>query len=145
MKFDKEAAQSQLDLAANELEKSGFADLAEKVDYYNNRLMKAGASEIPLIKRALHRIQQEAKKRLSAAQKAKPATKEDKANAATLKSRRSSESRKETLKRRLKSIVARRKKAAEKLEALRTERQQRRSKKEQRRHSRKKRISKESE
>jgi len=141
MKFDKDTAQSQLDLAASELENAGFADLAEKVDYYADRLMKATASEIPLVKRALHRVQKEAKKRLDAAQKAKPATKEDKAKAATLKARRSSESRKATLKRRLKTIVANRKKAAEKLEALRENRQKRRSGKDERRHSRKKRIS----
>ena len=61
MKFDRIASQDQLDLAASELEKAGFADLAEKVDYYANRLMKATASEIPLVKRALSRIQQEAK------------------------------------------------------------------------------------
>jgi hypothetical protein len=141
MKFDKDVAQSQLDLAAAEVENAGFADLAEKIDYYADRLMKASASEIPLVKRALHRIQQEAKKRLNAANKAEPATKADKAEAATLKSRRSSESRKETLKRRLKTIVANRKKAAEKLEALRADRQTRRSGKDERRESRKKRIS----
>jgi len=142
MKFDKNAARDQLDLAANELEKAGFADLAEKVDYYAARLMKATASEIPLVKRALSRIQQEAKKRLGAAQKPKAATKKDKATAATSKSRRAGEARKATLKRRLKTIVANRKKAAERLEALRADRQERRSGKEARRHSRKKRISK---
>jgi len=141
MKFDKKAAQAQLDLAATELENAGFADLAEKIDYYSDRLMKATASEISLVKRALSRIQQEAKKRLNAVQKTKPATNADKAKAATLKSRRSSDSRKETLKRRLKTIVARRKQAEEKLEALRMARQKRRSTKDTRRSSRQKRIS----
>jgi hypothetical protein len=141
MKFNREETQSQLDIAASQLEEAGFADLAEKVDYYADRLLKATAGELPLIKRALHRVQQEAKKRLDALHKAQPATKADKAENATLKARRSSESRKETLKRRLKTIVSNRKKAAEKLEALRLERQSR-SNKDKRKEARNKRIEK---
>ena len=139
MKFNKKAVQDQLDLAASELEKSGFADLAEKVDYYNDRLVKETASELPLIRRALQRILHVAKQRLNEAHKAHP-LKSNKARSAVLKSRRSAALRKETSKRRLKTIVAKRKKAAEKLELLRAGRQQRRSTKDVRRSSRKKRI-----
>jgi len=142
MKFDRNAARSQLDLAANELEGAGFADLAEKVDYYAYRLVQASPSEIPLVKRALSRIQQEAKKRLATLQEDQPSAKAAKAKAATLHSRRSADARKETLKRRLKTIVAKRKQAMEKLETLRSARQARRSGKDERRNSRQKRISK---
>jgi len=141
MKFNRKAAQAQLDLAANELESAGFADLAEKVDYYADRLLKASVSEIPLVKRALSRLQQEAKKRLEAVHKTKPATAADKAESATVKARRASLARKAILKRRLKTIVAKRKQAAEHLESLRAKRQTRSNSKVERRHSRKKRIS----
>ena len=138
MKFDRQAMQGQLDLAADELEKAGFADLAEKVDYYNDRLLQANLSEIPLIKRALSRVQIEAKKRLKAISTEK---KPDKGKEAVLKARRSSESRKETLRRRLKTIAANRKKAAERLAALRDDRRNRQDRKAERRNTRKKRIS----
>jgi len=139
MKFDKAAARDQLDLAASELENAGFADLAEKVDYYNYRMMKATASEIPLIKRAISRIQQEATRRFRLT-KPKSSVRVSKATAATQNARRATAARKETLKRRLKTIVANRKKAAERLEALRNSRETRRSSKSTRRYSRKKRI-----
>jgi len=144
MKFDKEAAQDQLDKASDELEKAGFADLAEKVDYFSNRLMKASVHEVPLIKRSLHRIQQEAKIRLQEVSGNKPTTKADKAAVATLNARRAAEARKATLKRRLKTIVAKRKQAVEKLEALRDKRKGRKTERDARRGARKTRLSKRS-
>lgn len=142
MKFDKKAAQNQLDLAAEELENAGFADLAEKIDYYSYRLTQASATEIPLIKRALSRIRQEAQGRLNKFQKNKPTEKINKAKAATLHARRSSAVRKATLKRRLKTIIAKREHAMKKLEVLRSARQTRRNSKEERKQQRKARISK---
>jgi hypothetical protein len=119
------SAQRQLDLAAEELEQAGHPDLAEKVDYYNSRLASAAKGEIPLIKRALSRIQIEAKKRMKKdAQKDKP-EKEKKAAAATLKARRSSDKRKEALRKKLREIAARRKRTASRLEKLRMARQER--------------------
>lgn len=57
------AVQKELDLAAEELEKQGHKDLATKVDFYNDRLQRAASKEIPLIRRALQRIQIESARR----------------------------------------------------------------------------------
>lgn len=126
MKFDKKAVQGELDLAAQELENAGYGDLAEKVDYYSDRLVNAHAKEIPLISRALRRIQLEAKRRL--AKDGEDTPQDDKANkaqAAVTKARRSSESRKEVLRRRLKSIHANRKRALDRLATLKKARKAR--------------------
>jgi hypothetical protein len=123
MRFDKRAVQRELDLAAEELERAGHFDLAEKVDYYSNRLMQASADEVPLLRRALSRINIEANRRMR--YKDEDTDKKRKARSATLKSRRSSEHRKETLRRRLKEIAARRKQAASRLDNLRDKRRKR--------------------
>ena len=64
MWFNKKAVEKELDLAAEELEKFGYVDLADKVDYYNERLMTVKSSkEIPVIRRSLQRIEHEASRR----------------------------------------------------------------------------------
>jgi hypothetical protein len=144
MKFNKEAMQNQLDLAAHELQRAGFMDLAEKVDYYAFRMMTASISELPLIKRALSRLEQEAKKRLDAMHKVELPEDADKAQKAVMNARRAADPRKETLARRLKTLVAKRQQAKRKLEALRASRTQRRSAKEARKRLREERLSKKS-
>lgn len=57
------AVRRELDLAAEELDKKGFKDLADKIDFYNARLQRASAKEIPLIRRALRRVQIESSRR----------------------------------------------------------------------------------
>lgn len=133
MKFSKEAVQTEIDLAADELDKAGHTDLAEKVDYYGNRLMTATAGEVPLIRRALSRILDEARRRMGATA-AQPEKSEGakKAEHATTRTRRASDARREVLRRRLMEIVANRKQAMEKLQALRTARQGRREKRQER-------------
>ena len=64
MWFNKKAVERELDLAAEELDKFGYKDLADKVDYYNERLMEVKSSkEIPVIRRALQRVEQQASRR----------------------------------------------------------------------------------
>lgn len=126
MSISRKSAQRQLDIAAEELEQAGWADLAEKVDYYNNRLAAADNGEIAIIARALSRIQIEANKRMkNAARKEDKPEKEKKAHAATMKARRASENRKEALRKKLREIAARRKRTANRLEKLRAARQAR--------------------
>jgi hypothetical protein len=125
MKFNKTAVQHELDMAAHELEKAGFTDLAETVDYYANRLINATAGEVPLLRRALSRILDESKRRIQTAQPKEPTTAESKARTAVDKTRRASDDRKEVLKRRLLEIAAQRKQAAQRLEALRAKRETR--------------------
>jgi hypothetical protein len=56
--------QKELDTAAEELDRKGYRDLANRVDHYNARLMKAKQdSEIQLIARALGRIDKESDRR----------------------------------------------------------------------------------
>ena len=64
MWFNKKAVERELDLAAEELDKFGYKDLADKVDYYNERLMEVKSSkEIPAIRRSLQRVEREASRR----------------------------------------------------------------------------------
>ena len=72
MWFNKKAVEKELDLAAEELEKFGYVDLADKVDYYNERLMTVKSSkEIPVIRRSLQRIEHEASRRQGGKKKSK--------------------------------------------------------------------------
>ena len=72
MWFNKKAVEKELDLAAEELEKFGYVDLADKVDYYNERLMEVKSSkEIPIIRRSLQRIEHEAARRQGGKKKSK--------------------------------------------------------------------------
>lgn len=57
------AIQKQLDFAASELDRQGHEDLANKVDFYSDRLQRASSNEVPLIRRALIRVNLEAKRR----------------------------------------------------------------------------------
>jgi len=64
MWFNKKAVEKELDKAAEELEKHGYVDLADKVDYYNECLMKVKSEkDIPSIRRGLERIEHEASRR----------------------------------------------------------------------------------
>lgn len=66
MWFNKKAVEKELDLASEELEGFGYVDLADKVDYYNERLMEVKSNkELPVIRRALQRIEHEASRRRS--------------------------------------------------------------------------------
>jgi len=72
MYFNKKAVEKELDLAAEELESFGYVDLADKVDYYNERLMAVKSSkELPIIRRALKRIESEASRRQSGKKESK--------------------------------------------------------------------------
>lgn len=64
MWFNKKAVERELDLAAEELDKFGYKDLADRVDYYNERLMEVkNNKEIPAIRRSLQRVEREASRR----------------------------------------------------------------------------------
>lgn len=64
MYFNKKAVERELDLAAEELDGFGYKDLADKVDYYNERLMEVDSSkDLPIIRRSLQRIEREASRR----------------------------------------------------------------------------------
>lgn len=77
MKFNKEAVRRELDLAAEDLEKQGFNDLADKVDFYNDRLMRATSSrEVDIIRRALARVEKDATARLGKDEEKKASSKE---------------------------------------------------------------------
>jgi len=56
--------QKELDLAAEELDRKGYRDLADKVDFYNNRLTKTSSKRgTDLIRKALERIDEETDRR----------------------------------------------------------------------------------
>jgi uncharacterized membrane protein YqiK len=126
MAIDKTAVQKELDLAAHELEKAGHKDLADKVDYFGDRLMRATAGEVPLVRRALSRVLDEAKRRMRAAEP-KDDARVEKAKHATTQARRVSAVKKEVLRRRLLEIASKRKAAMKRLESLREGRQERSS------------------
>jgi len=127
MAFNRKAVQRELDLAATELENAGQTDLAGKVDYYNNRLMQATAGEVPLIRRALSRIMEEAKRRAQPKTGTRPVQAVQKAELATTSARRSGTARAEVLRRRLLALAAKRKQASERIAALRDSREERRA------------------
>jgi hypothetical protein len=125
MKFNKTAVQKELDMAAEELEKAGHSDLAMRVDYYGDRLMAANAAEVPLLRRALSRVLDEANRRMKAVKKEEPPENVKKAQAATSNVRRVSDERKAVFVKRLREIAAKRQEARNKLEALRASRKER--------------------
>jgi len=76
-KLDKGAVCRELDFAAEKLERLGFTDLSQKVDYYSDKIRAAKDEDIPSIYRALSRIQKEHDRRTvsdPSALKAKHAT-----------------------------------------------------------------------
>jgi hypothetical protein len=64
MSVDKKAVQKELDLAADEMERLGYMDLAGHVDKYNNRMVEAKSGEVATIYRALQNICVEAERRV---------------------------------------------------------------------------------
>jgi hypothetical protein len=123
MRFNKQAVQHELDLAAEELDKSGYKDLADKVDYYNSRLANASETELPLIRRSLSRIQSEAQNRIAKveANEKKEESKDSlKAKLATLRVRRASEKRKAALRKLVNERKASKTKAGKVIANLRT-------------------------
>jgi len=124
MKFDKQAVQRELDKASEALDRAGHADLAARIDYYSDKLITASEQEEPLIRRSLARVYNEAKRRMNASVE-NLSEKAVKAKEATTKSRRSSDQRKATAKKRLVAVAAKRKEALKTLSALKTARKER--------------------
>jgi hypothetical protein len=121
MKFNAQALQREMDLAAEELEHAGHLDLAERVDRYNALLLSASKKDLPQIHRGLSRIQAEYEQRMSKTAKQENSSSADatKAQHAVLQARRASIRRKLALKRFLREKAAQRKKASEKVATLR--------------------------
>lgn len=89
MRFNKRAVRKELDLAAEELERHGFSDLANKVDGYNEKLMKLSETDdLQTVRRALARIEREAVRRVSFDEKKEVPKKDLRARAALDRSRR---------------------------------------------------------
>ena len=64
MLFNKKAVQKILDRAAKLFDTAGFEDLADKVDYYNMRLLASESKEeVDILVRALKRVEKEAQRR----------------------------------------------------------------------------------
>jgi hypothetical protein len=116
MALNRNALQHELDLAAEELDRIGQTDLADKVDRYSTMLGSAKDADIPMIHRGLCRIQAEYERRTSKKQKPKPAA--IKAQAAVLSARRSSIQRKIAIKRLLRERAAVREKQSKKIQAV---------------------------
>jgi len=123
----RKAIQNRLDIAAEYMEREGHFDLAAKVDYYCARIEACTPEEIPLIKRALSRVLEDGRSRVPA--QTPPEERVVKAQAATQKARRVAAKKHETIKRRLKAIAAKRKKAKDMLESFRESRKERLRKK----------------
>lgn len=123
--FSKKAIQDRLDVAAEYLEREGHHDLAAKIDYYCARLDGCSPDEVPLIKRALARIIEDGRSRIPTQTPPQNTERVAKARAATQRARRSAENKKAAIKRRLKEIATRRKKAKDMLESFRASRKER--------------------
>lgn len=119
----RKSIQNRLDIAAEYLERDGHFDLAAKVDYYCAQLDTCTPENLPLIKRALSRVLDDGRSRVP--EVAAPADRVVKAQAATQKARRVSDKKRETIKRRLSAIAAKRKKAKNMLESFREDRKER--------------------
>jgi hypothetical protein len=121
MKFDARVLQREMDLAAEELERTGYLDLAERVDRYNALIPSASKKDLPQIHRGLSRIQAEFEQRMNrtAKKEAAPSADATKAQHAVLQARRASIRRKLALTRFLREKAAQRKKASEKVATLR--------------------------
>lgn len=64
MRFNKEAVQRELDLAAEEMERHGYVDLANKIDQYASLIMKADEGlDLQEIRRGLERVERESSRR----------------------------------------------------------------------------------
>jgi hypothetical protein len=106
VKFNKEAVQKQLDLAAEALDNQGLSDLADKVDYLNDKLFNVSSKkEFDLIKKGLANIERTARDRVK--KKSEEDTEEKKLD--VLKARRLAEKKKALLQRVQKNVDAKRK------------------------------------
>jgi uncharacterized protein YjcR len=119
MALDKRALQHELDLAAEELDKAGHKDLADRVDQYSEMLVNASEKEIPRIHRGLSRVQAEFEQRAKKSEKIDP--KVAKAQNAVMSARRASIKRKIAIKRLLRERAAKRKQETKKVEALKVQ------------------------
>ena len=96
-RFNKKAVRHELDKAAVELDKHGHKDLADKVDYYNTRLMAAKTDrDVQILHRAINRVYKEACRR----EQPPKAKKVSKAKSAVLRARRLATRKLESQKRR---------------------------------------------
>jgi hypothetical protein len=112
MKLNKQAIQKELDLAAEELEKCGYQDLAEQIDKCNSQLMQLEDDkhqEITAVKRTLSRISREAERR-ERVKNGKSEDEKSKEKAAIEKARRVSEVKKHLKVKRIKEEIAANKK-----------------------------------
>ncbi len=73
MKFDAKILQREMDLAAEELEKAGYLDLAARVDQYSILLATAKKEDLANLHRGLSRVQAEYEQREKQAPKEEPA------------------------------------------------------------------------
>ncbi len=117
MALNRRALQRELDLAADELDRVGYKDLADRVDRYSEMLMAAKASDIPIIHRGLSRIQYEYENRVKKEAREEITGRALKAQNAVLSARRSSIQRKIAIKRLLRERAAQREKNQKKVEA----------------------------
>jgi len=117
MSLDRNALQHELDLAAEELDKAGHKDLADRVDQYSELLVQAKEKDVPQIHRGLSRVQMEYEQRTKR-EAAKQDPKAAKAQNAVMSARRASIKRKIAVKRLLRERAANRKKETKKIEAL---------------------------
>lgn len=117
MKFDAKVLQREMDLAADELERSGYLDLAARVDQYNAMLLTAKKEDLASLHRGLSRIQAEYEQRAKQDQKKEAASPEaTKAQHAVMQARRASIKRKLAMKRFLREKMAQKKQAGKKVE-----------------------------
>jgi len=119
MKFDAKVLQREMDLAAEELEKAGYLDLAARVDQYSILLATAKKEDLANLYRGLSRVQVEYEQREN--QAPKPALANAKAQHAVLQARRASIRRKLAMKRYLREKMAQKKKAGKKVEVRKSE------------------------
>lgn len=119
MKFDAKVLQREMDLAAEELEKAGYLDLAARVDQYSILLVTAKKEDLANLYRGLSRVQVEYEQRENQAPKSVLAN--AKAQHAVLQARRASIRRKLAMKRYLREKMAQKKKAGKKVEVRKSE------------------------
>lgn len=115
MKFDAKVLQREMDLAAEELEKAGYLDLAARVDQYSIMLATAKKEDLTNLHRGLSRVQVEYEQREKQACKKEPAPSAAKAQHAVMQARRASIRRKLAMKRYLREKMAQKRKAEKKV------------------------------
>jgi hypothetical protein len=116
MKFDAKVLQREMDLAAEELERAGYLDLAARVDQYNAMLLTAKKEDLASLHRGLSRIQVEYEQRAKQDQKQEVRPEAAKAQHAVLQARRASIKRKLAMRRFLREKMAQKKQAGKKVD-----------------------------